>query len=83
MQNFCACLPCVEKPQVDESIIEYEFKNMTDEQKRYRIKYLWFKIRCVYNMIRFLAILKNNQKEQEDERESQFTTEIMEEEDEV
>ena len=31
-----------------------DYHSMSQEEKKYRIKYLWFKVRCVYNAIRFL-----------------------------
>ena len=39
---------------------------MTPEERKQRIRYLWFRVRCVYNMIRFFNMLRIN-KEQGDE----------------
>ena len=33
---------------------EVDYKSMSYEEKKYRIKYLWFKVRTVYNAIRFI-----------------------------
>ena len=33
---------------------------MTPDQKTERIKYLWFRVRTVYNMVRFIVSLRQN-----------------------
>ena len=38
---------------------------MSAEEKKYRIRYLWFRVRTVYNMIRFVTILRENKHESE------------------
>jgi len=38
---------------------------MTVEERKYRIRYLWFRVRTVYNMIRFVTILRENKLESE------------------
>ena len=37
-----------------------DFANMTPDEKSYRVKYLWFRVRTVYNMIKFIVILRLN-----------------------
>ena len=37
---------------------ELDWYSMTKEEKAYRIKYLWFRVRTVYNGIRFIQILR-------------------------
>ena len=56
---------------------------MTDEQRQYRLKYLWFRVRCVYNMIRFVAILKENLANVEAERYNGLNIEMLMEDEEV
>ena len=29
-------------------------------RKKYRIKYLWFRVRCVYNMIKFILAMQDH-----------------------
>ena len=41
-----------------------------------------FKVRCVYNMVRFVAILKKNKLDKEKDREKDSTSNMMVEEDE-
>ena len=40
--------------------IDCGWANMTHDEKRYRVKYLWSRVRTVYNMIRFVFILREN-----------------------
>ena len=34
---------------------DVDWKKMSFEEKKYRIKYLWFKVRTVFNAIRFIG----------------------------
>jgi len=58
------------------------FSQMTSEEKKYRIRYLWFRVRTVYNMIRFVTILRENKLESEMLKASDnpFSMEIEEDE---
>lgn len=34
-----------------------DFASMTPSEKKYRIKYLWYKVKTVYNTVRFLLYI--------------------------
>ena len=55
---------------------------MSDEEKKYRIRYLWFRVRTVYNMIRFVVILRQNRDEEQAARGHDEEREMLVEEDE-
>ena len=76
--HFCPCRSDSSESNQNHTL---EFKNMTDEQKRYRLKYLWFRVRCVLNMIRFIIILKTNLSIADDDRENGLKFEMLMEDD--
>ena len=48
-----------------------DFASMTPEEKKYRIKYLWYKVRTVYNVIRFLMYIEKVKDEAIQEEEDE------------
>lgn len=40
--------------------IDCGFELMTPSEQKYRVKYLWSRARTIYNMIRFIIILRQN-----------------------
>lgn len=73
----CSFWPCTEKKQMIVESVCTDFQRMTQEERRYRIKYLWFRVRCVYNMMRFVIVLKTNLKNGEDDRENETNLEML------
>ena len=61
-----------------------DYASMTPEEKKYRIKYLWYKVKTVKNVIRFLMHITSIKDEaiQEEEEEELNDKEIMIEEEE-
>ena len=51
--------------------IDIGWEDLAPKYKKYRIKYLWFRARCVYNMIRFVLSVHNNQNMKEQNREEE------------
>lgn len=49
--------------------IDIGWEDLAPKYKKYRIKYLWFRARCVYNMVRFVFSLNNNKASAESERD--------------
>ena len=49
------CLPCIHSSRIINSV---DFASMSAEEKKYRVKYLWFKVRTVHNMIKFINFLR-------------------------
>ena len=49
------CLPFVHSRRIAYTV---DFKNMPPEEKKVRVKYLWFKVRSIYNMLKFINYLR-------------------------
>lgn len=35
--------------------VDCKFSEMNSEEKKYRVRYLWFRVRCVYRWTQFLV----------------------------
>ncbi len=59
-------IKCESQRNKDHEIIR-NFSEMSDQQKKYRIKYLWFKVRCVKNIMGFIITMRNIKEENDHE----------------
>ena len=53
-------LKCARNDDRVDRNIDCGFTMMTPSERKYRVKYLWSRARTIYNMIRFIIILRQN-----------------------
>ena len=72
-------LKCIDHSKI--SYTQCDFNRMTPAEKKHRIKFLWFKVRTVYNVMVFIASLKDKYEAAENEQEDHAKDNVILDED--